>query len=471
MGGIGQLHGQTTIGTLPDDVLLQIFKLFVDATCSHFFASEEWRTLVHVCQRWRHLAFASPRYLNLQLRYNLPHRSLEGMLNIWPEIPIFLDSIDGASEETIDDIAAALRLNHRVSGIRLESIPRSEWETILPLMQHPFPFLTYLWIHPRYPNNPIDNAITRSFLGGSATCLRDLSIVGVSFPALPELLLSTTNLVHLVYITPPSGYISPQAMVIGLSALTRLESLSLVFRSSQDRPIRITPPHTRTLLPALTDLYFVGVPEYMEDLIAQIDARSLESMMIELLRPEVFEVSELAKFVRRAEKLSLADRAQATFGTDCVSITLTPKSLGKSFDPKTFIFEPKTSGSHLRLSNLARFCTSCLPTSSPFETLYIFSPYDDSWHGTTDDSDPQRWLELLRPFTNVKDLHLSRDVARHVAQALRGLPVERVTEVLPALGSVVISGRPWPFGPTKEAISEFAAARQLSGHPVSILQD
>lgn len=45
--------------------------------------------------------------------------------------------------------------------------------------------------------------------------------------------------------------------------------------------------------------------------------------------------------------------------------------------------------------------------------------------------------------------------------------MERATEVLPALENVFISGLK-PFGPLKEAISEFASVRQLSGQPVSI---
>jgi hypothetical protein len=91
-------------------------------------------------------------------------------------------------------------------------------------------------------------------------------------------------------------------------------------------------------------------------------------------------------------------------------------------------------------------------------------PY--SLEGIIDDPDPQ-WLELLHPFSAVKDLRLSKSVAPRVAQALGGLPAEQVMEVLPALEIVLISGLN-PFGPVKEAISEFADARQLSGHPVSI---
>jgi len=120
----------------------------------------------------------------------------------------------------------------------------------------------------------------------------------------------------------------------------------------------------------------------------------------------------------------------------------------------------------LRLSHIAKICTSCLPTPFHFERLYIIDPLRDWWQGPIDDLDSQ-WLALLRPFNNMKDLHLSHYVAPHVAQALRGLPVERVTEVLPALENVFITA-PEPFGPMKEAVSEFAAARQLSGYPVSI---
>ena len=83
-----------------------------------------------------------------------------------------------------------------------------------------------------------------------------------------------------------------------------------------------------------------------------------------------------------------------------------------------------------------------------------------------EDSDDE-WPNLLRLFNAAKDLHLCNTVAPHVARALRGLQVERVTEVLPALENIFIQGLK-PSGPVKEAISEFADARRLAGHPVSI---
>jgi len=109
-----------------------------------------------------------------------------------------------------------------------------------------------------------------------------------------------------------------------------------------------------------------------------------------------------------------------------------------------------------------------LPTLSPFESLDILHSYGCTW-AWEDVIDPSpQWLELLRLFNTVKDLRLHKFVASRIAQSLRGLPVERVTEVLPALENVFISDLDPFFGPVMEAISEFADARQLSGHPVSI---
>ena len=467
MGGIGQLHQQVSIGTLPDDVLLKIFKFFVDATYCYHYATEDWRTLVQVCRRWRDLAFTSPRHLNLQLLCRPPRRLVKEMLDIWPELPIYVHDCECPTKEARDNVVAALRLNHRVSGVHLQKSSDSEWETLVPLMQHSFPVLTHLWVKLRVS---ITNPISRAFLGGSAPSLRDLQLFGVPFPALPELLLSTTNLVCLWHNNiPRSGYISPQAMVTGLSALTQLESLSMSFQSPQslpDREIRIPPPHTRILLPSLTYLHFRTVPAYMEDLVTQIDAPLLESVQITLFNQEFLEVSELAKFVHRADKLSLPHQAEVTFRSDSISITLSPELLLRSFNPNTVMLNLACAGSALRLSYLAQFCASCLPTLSPFESLHIHVSMYHMWQDVIDDPDPQ-WLELLRLFNTVKDLRLSKTVAPHVAQALRMLLVERVMEVLPALENVFIS-RLEPSGPVQEAISEFADARQRSGHPVSV---
>ena len=454
------------MGTVPDDILLKIFKVFIDEIEPYLYPSEEWHTLVHVCRRWRNLAFTSPRHLNLVLICRSPFRSAKGMLGVWPELPIYVFDFGHPSKVARDDLVAALRLNHRVSGIRLDQTADFGWETFGPLMQHSFPALTHLWLQPYFEKS----VISRSFLGGSAPSLRDLVWIGIPCPPLVELLLSATNLVRLRYDSiPRSGYISPQAMATGLSALTWLESLSLTFQSPGDLPDRanrIPPHHTRIPFPSLTYLRFQGAPEYMEDLVAQADAPLLESIVITLFNQEVLKASELAMFVRRADKLSLAHQAEVIFKSDCITITLSPNILLGIYDPKTLMLNLPCPESALRLSYLAQFCASSLPTLSPFESLHIDVPTYFTLDDFIDYPDPQ-WLDLLRLFTTVKNLRLSKTVARRVALVLRGLLVEQVTAVLPSLENVFISGLE-PSGPVREAISEFADARRLSGHPVSI---
>jgi hypothetical protein len=78
-----------TIGTLSDDVLLEIFSLYLKEAYKAFGYErlESWRTLVHVCQRWRAVVFASPRRLKLRLVCTAG-RSVREMLGIWPTLPI-----------------------------------------------------------------------------------------------------------------------------------------------------------------------------------------------------------------------------------------------------------------------------------------------------------------------------------------------------------------------------------------------
>ncbi len=72
-------------------------------------------------------------------------------------------------------------------------------------------------------------------------------------------------------------------MVTCLAALTRLENLKLKFHTPRpltDQESRRPPPLTRSVLPALNVLWFKGVSEYLEDLVAWIDAPLLHDLEI-----------------------------------------------------------------------------------------------------------------------------------------------------------------------------------------------
>jgi len=100
------------------------------------------------------------------------------------------------------------------------------------------------------------------------------------------------------------------------------------------------------------------------------------------------------------------------------------------------------------------------------EDLYIEHQYSQLvWK--SDAIENTLWLELLPPFTAVKNLYLAEEFAPGIAAALEELVGGRITEVLPSLQNIFIQELK-PQGPFREHIEQFVAARQLSGHPVAI---
>ena len=152
-----------------------------------------------------------------------------------------------------------------------------------------------------------------SFLGGYTPRPQSLLVLdAIPFPELPTLLLSASHLSHLdLWRIPNSGYISPEAMVTCLSALTCLESLAIKFefpRSSRlDRKSRRL--GGRILLSVLTDLHFKGVGEYLDELVAWIDAPLLGNLEITFFHQLSLDTPQLTQFISRTLKFKTYEDA------------------------------------------------------------------------------------------------------------------------------------------------------------------
>jgi hypothetical protein len=355
--------------------------------------------------------------------------------------------------------------------VNLENISSSQFEKLLTVMQQPFPALTCLklWSHDR--KVPVVPA-SSSFLGGSAPRLQTLCLEGISFPGLPELLLCATHLVHLnLRGIPHSGFISPDAMVTGLSALTRLENRVIIYYSPRDNPgsplnrpywkSRRPPPPTRTILPVLTKLQFEGVDEYLEDLVARIDVPLLNDLEITFPHQLIYNTSQLIHFINRTPKFKKHDEARVFLPGYDLSVTLP-----QTFDGRIKLgVERSGIPSYQHLSSLVQVCSSFFPQTfiRTVEHLHIGvnGPSPLPWLVNIKSS---QWLEVLRLFPAVKDLYITQRIAPRIARALRDLVRERVTEVLPSLQTLYLEEP----GPVQKTIEPFIAARQLAGHPVAI---
>jgi hypothetical protein len=116
-------------------------------------------------------------------------------------------------------------------------------------------------------------------------------------------------------------------------------------------------------------------------------------------------------------------------------------------------------------SALAQLICPSLPPLSTLERLDIFEDRDQ--RGCCLDSENTQWLELLRPFTAVKHLYLSEELAPRIVPAVQGLIEDGARELLPALQNLFLEARP-PSGPIQEAVSKFIQERRLSGHHIAI---
>ena len=116
-----------------------------------------------------------------------------------------------------------------------------------------------------------------------------------------------------------------------------------------------------------------------------------------------------------------------------------------------------------QVSALEQVCTFCLPPLSILEDLYIFeeSFRESRWKYNIEDA---QWLELLHPFTTVKNLYLSEKFAQCIVPVLRDLVG---AAVLPALENIFLEELD-PSRPVLEGIGHFIATRQATGHPISL---
>jgi hypothetical protein len=298
------------IDVLPDNVLLEIFDFYIimDSPYGGKSGIEAWQSLVHVCRRWRNLVLGSPRRLNLRL-YCTPKTPTKDTLDVWPALPIIVEG--GMTLSGTGNVIAALGQSNRICRVHLWYVEGRQLQEVMAAMQVPFPELTYLDLFSVAETLPV---IPDSFLGGSVPRLQYVSLEGIPCPGLPKVLLSANRLVTLwLSNIPHSGYISPEAMVVLLSALSSLGKLCIDFQSPTYTESRSLPPPKRSVLPALTGLYFKGVAEYLDELVSRIDTPQLREMRITFFDQNQieFDCPRLTQFINRTPTLVLRSRVRA----------------------------------------------------------------------------------------------------------------------------------------------------------------
>jgi len=459
-----------SIERLPDDLLLEIFDHHRLAAPDYSLLGPwEWHRLAHVCKRWRHVIFGSPHRLHLRLVYTY-RKPVRHTLDCWPALPLSIwyprallyDTLSLADEE---NVISALEHPGRIREINL-TLTRPLSERLAPLMQAPFPVLEHLQLGSR---EMVESLILPSgFLGESTPRLRRINLDGTPFPSLPRLLVTAVDLVSLrLYEIPNTGYFSPESLVTGLDATPRLRFLEICFvhpTPLSDQTIPDTYPQTRVALPDLTEFQFRGDNEYLEDLIARIDAPNIEQFNVTLFDRPTFELPQLAEFIGRTEELmSSPQRMSIWLWAPRFSIT---HYFGSLPSPRaTFQLQMPCSEFARQLTLLARICRQLSRLVACVERLDIEA--NSTLSDWRDEIDDELWLGLLAPFSGVRRLELIGSLIPHVASALEqsagDMPEGHGGGVLPSLRDLHLRGT--LFSPSLES---FVATRQLSGSVISI---
>ena len=457
-----------TIDMLPVEVLLKIFDFCqLDSTRYgiSYRSGTAWHSLVHVCQQWRHTVLSSPRRLDLTLfcTHGTPVRK---NLGCWPPFPIIVDYLTASSRSSPapnyeDDIIAALEHPDRVRSIKLV-VTSSLLAKVAPVMQEPFPAMTTLWLSSKDRSVPI---IPDVFLSSTAPHLQQIHLAGVSFPELPILLLSASDLVDLqLKDIPQGGYLSPEAMTTILAELSRLDTLYIWFKSPTSRlQLKYWPSSARDVLPSLTTFNFRGSSTYLEHLLSRIDTPRLHSFKITYFNQLDFQLPQLSQFIRRTESLEIArsQHAQVRVRINNLYIELDYEEEGHSRSHLTLYVSCQRLD--WQVSHLAQIFGQSSAMVSNVDHLFIDEVDLQLDPGWKDDMDNTDWLRFLHPFARVKTLHGSKQLAGRIALALDSVSDELVTEVLPSLDTLKLVDQP------EESVQQFIARRRLSGRPVTFV--
>jgi F-box-like len=475
--GVGQ---QATIGSLPDNVLLDIFD-FYQVVINTDFINEHpwnWEKLVHVCRRWRSIIFESPIRLNLQL-FCTGKSPVRKLLDVWPPFPLIIRFTDYSSKEgkpqdcigSTADLIATLERRDRVREIKVHLTfpPVHLPQRIFTAMEKPFPALRSLQFS--WPIGIGENILPDILLNGSAPCLRILALRKISFPSLPQLLSSTSDLTYLsLEDIPDSGYIPPETMATSLSALPNLRFLRLFINFKlptphPERRNRAPPLQTRFVLPALTCFDFKGGSEYLEVLAARLEAPVLNISMITYFHQPVFDIQQTVRF-RVFSQLDSFRPSSLTLSLESrngVFISFLSDTTHHSKVSPILSWKILCEESDRQLISAAQICGQILPSRSSVKLLTI------TCNRLIDDPNPTLWLQLFHSVPSVQILQIPVVLEPSIASAL-GRPMEEslaVAEVFPSLQSLYIVGN--KSGETvQRPIQSFVADRQRSGRPVAV---
>ena len=293
-------------------------------------------------------------------------------------------------------------------------------------------------------------------------------------------------------------YMPPEEMVGALAGLTKLRAICIGFSRSFNFPPqgsislgamnRHPPSLVRIIFPDLTKFQISGYNEYLNDLVALIDAPQLEDLSVE--SSKIYGnsdtgdkiVGNLFPFISRTATFMFTQFGRAELTLDprrCITYVKFDLPQGEcqqarlslTVSDRHYWSQWKAPSStdiavdvnHVlgqlafMLSDVQHLSIKRLGSEDEEQDEFILEKHNLGFI----------WLQLLRSFIAVDVFRVSRRLAGSIASAINGAPGRTVTPVLPALQVLWLDDKVRK-GKLMASIEEFLYWRKQSGHPVVI---
>ena len=251
--------------------------------------------------------------------------------------------------------------------------------------------------------------------------------------------------------------------------MPQLENLAILLafpvpNRDVERQLTNTPNATPVTLSVLRFFRFRGASTYLEALVHQINTPLFEKLLIYFYNQLTFLVPRLRQFMHRTENLSLVPRfenVKLEFFNKRAFMALYPRG-----ELNTHAFSINVDCRHLdwQVSSMVQIFNSINPIPSTVEHLTLQYSVHNQSSEEHHEIDRIEWRKLLRPFSNVKTLHVDNVLVKEVSRSLRLDDGELPPELFPELQELTYSGS----GDTRDAFKSFIEARQNAGHPVTL---
>ena len=375
--------------------------------------------------------------------------------------------------EDEEGIVLALERHDRIRRIRLQTPDSKLLQKFIVDIDEEYPLLEYLVMQPFDWGDGTALKFPETF---QAPRLRHLMVIGFAFPIGSQLLPNASSIVTLcLKVNHPDAYFKPNTLLQWISFMPQLETLVISFFVSipnrdVERHSLVAPITQHVTLHNLRFLVLEGVSAYMEAVLRRITAPRLQKFDLWFFKQLTFSVPRLQQFMNTATNLRF-DSAKFEFRRANVYAGV---YLREEIDIAQVKMIPLLIVVHTRhldwqVSSVAQIFNSLSQIFSTVENLTL--EHDDHSLSSEEHNEVDRseWRKFLRSFGKAKTLRVGDGLVKEVSRILRSEDKEDPLELLPELQSLIYSGIGDP-GDAADAFTPFIDARQISGHPVTLVR-